>query len=113
MATPSLPTIPIFHTPIPGIAYARAHHLAKRAVETELRAQGLQPAFMPYTKVLAMMDEYKAAHVAELLVQAIADVQASPTLRAWAEKEERQREREERKRARNGVLAKPTSPPVT
>src|SRR5215469_9535777 len=99
-----MPEVPIIHDRVPGIAYARAHHLAKRAVETELRAQGLRPVHVPYTKFLAMMDAYKAAHKEELLAQAMEDLRTSPWFSMMAMREERELERERRKRARAGVL---------
>jgi len=76
--------------------------MARRAVEKELRAQGLRPTHIPYVRILAMMDAYKAAHQEELLAQAAALVQRNPKLRAMAEREER--EREFRKAHRSGGL---------
>jgi hypothetical protein len=104
--------VPIIRPRYPGVAIALAHHLARRAVETELRAQGLRPTHVPYTRVLAMMDAYKAAHLPALLAHAAALVQRSPKLRKMAEREEREFDRERRKRAKAGVLEKRTSPPV-
>jgi hypothetical protein len=78
--------------------------MARRAVETELRAQGLRPAHVPYAKVLVMIDAYKAMHREELLAQAMVRVQSDPTLRKMVEREERELERERRKSAGAGVL---------
>jgi len=78
--------------------------MARRAVEKELRAQGLRPTHIPYVRILAMMDAYKDAHQEELLAQAAALVQRNPKLRAMAEREEREREREFRKAHRSGGL---------
>jgi hypothetical protein len=70
-----------------------AHHLAKRAVEKELRAQGLRPVHIPYVRILALMQAYKAAHQEELLAQAMERVSRDPKLRKMAEREERERQR--------------------
>jgi hypothetical protein len=95
----------------PGVAIALAHHMARRAVERELRAQGLRVVHVPYAKILVMMQAYKAAHQEELLAQAMERVSRDPKLRAMAEREERERERHWRKSVRNGVLEKPLAPP--
>jgi hypothetical protein len=70
---------PIFHTHIPSVAYARAHQLAKRAVERELRAQGRRAG---NAEIIALTRAYRAAHQEELLAQAMEDVRTSPSLRA-------------------------------
>jgi hypothetical protein len=78
--------------------------MARRAVEKELRAQGLRVVHIPYVRILALMQAYKAAHQEELLAQAMERVSRSPELRAMAEREERQRKREFRKAHRSGGL---------
>src|SRR5215469_13927689 len=91
--------VPIIRPRYPGVAIALAHHMARRAVERELQAQGLRPVHVPYVRILAMMSEYKAAHQEELLAQAAALVQRNPKLRAMADRELRELDRERRKRA--------------
>ena len=88
----------------PGVAVALAHLMARRAVEQQLRAQGLRVVQVPYVRILALMADYKAAHQEELLVQAMERVSRSPTLRKMAEVEERERERQQRKARRNDPL---------
>ena len=68
---------PIFHTPIPSIVRARAHHLAKRAVERELAAQGRR---VPYAEIIALRRAYQAEHQQELLAQAMADLHQNPSV---------------------------------
>ena len=104
--------VPIIRPRYPGVAIALAHHLARREIERQLRAQGLRVVDVPYVHILAMMSEYKAAHQEELLAQAMERVSRDPKLRAMAMQEQRERERGWRKRAKAGVLEKPTSPPV-
>ena len=95
----------------PGVARALARHLARRAVEKQLQAQGRLVPHVPYAEVSALMQAYQAAHQEELLAQAMEAVRTNPRLRAMAEKEERQRQRQERKwrkqLGRNGVLDRP------
>ena len=98
--------VPILRPRYPGVAVALAHHLARRAVERQLQAQGLRVVHVSYAKVLALMDAYKAAHQEELLAQAAALVQRNPKLRARAEQEARELEREQRKRGRATVYLK-------
>ena len=74
--------VPLIPPRYPRVVVALAHHMARRAVEKELRAQGLRPTHIPYVRILAMMDAYKAAHQEELLAQAAALVQRNPKLRA-------------------------------
>jgi hypothetical protein len=61
MADPSLPTIPIFHTP-PGVARARARHLAIKEVQRQLQAQGLRVSHIPYAAINAQAMEYLRDH---------------------------------------------------
>lgn len=63
MADPSLPTIPIFHTPYPGIARARAHHLAMRVIERQLQAQGLRVSHIPQADIMARARAYLAGDI--------------------------------------------------
>jgi hypothetical protein len=104
-----LAEVPILRPRYPGVAVALAHHMARREVERQLRAQGLRPVHVPYVRILALMQAYKAAHQEELLAQAMERVSRDPKLRAMAERELRELEREQRKRARNGVLEKPAN----
>jgi hypothetical protein len=60
MADPSLPTIPIFHTPYPGVARARARHLARRVIERQLQAQGLRVSHIPQADIMARARAYLA-----------------------------------------------------
>ena len=100
-----MPEVPIYPR-YPGVARALAHHMARRVVERKLRAQGLRMVHVPYARILALMDAYKAAHREELLAQAMERVSRDPTLRAMAMREERELERQRRKRARAGVSRK-------
>jgi len=76
-----------------GVAKALAHHMARRAVEAELRAQGLRPVYVPYVQKLALMEAYKANHLPALLARAAEFVARDPKLRKMAEIEERERKR--------------------
>jgi hypothetical protein len=85
------------HSPIlppryPGVARALAHHLARRAVERRLRAQGLRVSHIPYADISAQARDYLAAHP-ELVDQAAETVRNNPKLRTLAEREERERAR--------------------
>jgi hypothetical protein len=91
MADPSLPTIPIFHTPYPGIARARAHHLAMRVIERQLQAQGLRVSHIPQADIMAWARAYLADHP-KLLYQAAETVRNDPELRTLAERQERDNE---------------------
>jgi len=104
-----VPIIPRY----PSVAHALAYLMARRAVERHLLGQGERYFNMPrrYTEISERARVYLAEHQHELLAQAMDRVQRSPKLRKMAEVEQREREREQRKRARNGVLEKPTSPP--
>jgi hypothetical protein len=70
----------------PGVAHA-LHHLARRAVERELRAQGLRVSHIPYSHISAQATEYVREHP-ELFDQAferarlIAERQAGQRKRA-------------------------------
>jgi hypothetical protein len=59
----------------PGIAKARAHHLARRAVERELRAKGRRAGNI---EILGLTQAYELEHKDELLALAYADVRRSP-----------------------------------
>jgi hypothetical protein len=59
-------------------------------------------AHVPYAEINVLMQAYKAAHQEELLAQAMERVSRDPTLRAIADREERERERQRRKSARAG-----------
>jgi radical SAM superfamily enzyme YgiQ (UPF0313 family) len=91
MADPSLSTIPIFHTPYPGIARARAHNLAMRVIERQLQAQGLRVSHIPQADIMARARAYLADHP-ELLYQAAETVRNDPELRTLAERQERDNE---------------------
>ena len=93
-------------TSVPSIAYARAHHLAKRAVEKELAAQGRRA---PCAEIIALTQAYRAAHQEELLAQAVETVRASPWHSMMADREERELERQRRRRARAGIVENPTA----
>ena len=77
---------------VPSIAYARAHHLAKRAVERELAAQGRRA---PFAEIIALAQAYRAAHQEELLAQAAEAVRTSPWHSMMADREVRELEREQ------------------
>ena len=94
---------------VPSIAYARAHHLAKRAVERELAAQGRLVPHVPCAEIIALTQAYRAAHQEELLAQAVAGVSASPWHSMMADREQRELERERRKRTRAGIVENPTA----
>ena len=81
---------------VPSIAYARAHHLAKRAVERELAAQGRRA---PFAEIIALAQAYCAAHQEELLAQAAEAVKTSPWHSMMADREVRELEREQRKKS--------------
>jgi len=81
---------------VPSIAYARAHHLAKRAVERELAAQGRRA---PFAEIIALAQAYRAAHQEELLAQAAEAVRTSPWHSMMADREVRELEREQRKKS--------------
>ena len=88
---------------VPSIAYARAHHLAKRAVERELAAQGRRA---PFAEIIALAQAYCAAHQEELLAQAAEAVKTSPWHSMMADREVRELEREQRKKsdsAKSGI----------
>ena len=89
---------------VPSIAYARAHHLAKRAVERELAAQGRRA---PFAEIIAPAQAYRAAHQEELLAQAAEAVRTSPWHSMMADREVRELEREQRKRTRAGIVENP------
>ena len=92
---------------VPSIAYARAHHLAKRAVERELAAQGRRA---PFAEIIALAQAYRAAHQEELLAQAAEAVKTSPWHRMMADREVRELEQEQRKRTRAGIVENPDAP---
>ena len=91
-----VPTLPPRY---PGIAKAVANHLARRAVERQLQAQGIRLTTFPYAKVVAQARVYLAEH-RELFDQAMERVRASTWHSMMAEREERERQRVERKRQR-------------
>ena len=73
-----------------------AHRLARRVIERQLQAEGVRVTYFPYAQLRVLTREYLAAHP-ELLDQAAAVVQSSPTLRKMAEIEQREQERRRRK----------------
>jgi len=87
------------HLVIQASPKAVANHLARRAVERQLQAQGIRLTTFPYAKVVAQAQVYLAEHP-ELFDQAMERVRASPWHSMMAEREERERERQERKLAR-------------
>jgi hypothetical protein len=97
--------LPIFPR-YPGISKAVANHLARRAVERQLQAQGIRLTTFPYAKVVAQARVYLAVHP-ELFNQAIERVRASPWHSMMAEREEREPERQRRKLARAGIVENP------
>ena len=99
--------VPIFPR-VPGVAKALARHLARRAVESQLQAQGFLVVHVPYTQVRELAQAHLSAHP-ELLDQAAEIVRTDPKLRAMAEKEERQRQRNERKMRKGGVSDRPVT----
>jgi hypothetical protein len=71
MADPSLSPILVSPPPpYPGIARALALHLARRAVERQLRAKGLRVSHIPYAQISEQARAYLADHP-ELLAQAV------------------------------------------
>jgi hypothetical protein len=100
------PEVPI-HPRYPAVAHALAYHLARRAVEREVQAQGKR---RPWAEIITLTRAYHSAHP-ELLAQAAEMVRGNPTLTAMAERQERQRQREHerqrRKRARAGIIENP------
>src|SRR5262249_57992780 len=87
--------VPIFR-PYSSVARIVAHRLARRVIERQLQAQGLLVAHVSYAHISALARSYLAAHQ-ELLDQATERVRRDPTLRAMAEREERERQRQWRK----------------
>jgi hypothetical protein len=92
MANQSLPTIPIFHTPYPGIARARARHLAIKEVQRQLQAQGRRVSHIPYAAINAQAMEYLRDHP-ELLDQAAESVRNDSGYRTLAAQHERDNEK--------------------
>jgi hypothetical protein len=91
-ATKNLPNLDLSIFPrYPGVAYALAHLAARGAVERELRAEGRRAH---NSEIIALTQAYRAEHLDELLARAAEAVQRHTTLRAYAEREERELERQ-------------------
>jgi len=69
-----------------SVAHAIARHLAIRAVEQRMRAEGLRVAYVPHAVIVEQARAYLAEHF-ELLEQAAEIVRTDPKFRAMAEKE--------------------------
>ena|SRR5215471_9744441 len=78
MADPSLSPILVSPPPpYPGIARALALHLARRAVERQLRVKGLRMSYIPFAQISEQARAYLADHP-ELLAQAVETVRKIP-----------------------------------
>jgi len=98
--------VPIFPR-YSGVAHALARYRARKAVEHELRSQGLRVSHIPIRDIMAQAMEYLRNHP-ELLDQAAECVRNDPKLRKMEETEQRNRERQERKwRKQGGLLDRP------
>ena len=91
--------VPIFPR-YSGVAHALARYRARKAVEHELRSQGLRVSHIPIRDIMAQAMEYLRNHP-ELLDQCAETVRNDPKLRTLAEQQERERWRKY-KRAMRG-----------
>jgi len=74
-----------------AVIFHIARHKAKKAVEVELKSQGIRLTTFPYCDLKLRAKAYFDAHRAELVEQATQTVMRSPQLRKLHEREERQR----------------------
>jgi hypothetical protein len=95
-----------------GVAYALARYRARKAVESELRSQGLRVSYIPHRDIIAQAMEYLSNHP-ELLDQCAETVRNDPKLRKMAETEQRNRERQWRKWQRQSGLLDRSNRPVS
>jgi hypothetical protein len=97
---PDVPNIPRY----PAVAHALAYHLARRAVERQVQAEGKR---RPWAEIIARAQAYSDEHREELLAQAAEIVRTNPRWRPWIEREEREQARQRRKRTRACVVENP------
>jgi hypothetical protein len=74
-----------------AVIFYIARQKAKRAVEAELKSQGVRLTTYPYCDLRLKANAYFDEHRAELVEQATQMVMRSPQLRKMHEQEERQR----------------------
>jgi hypothetical protein len=84
----SRPTLP---WPCPTTLMLVAKREAVKAVEAELKAQGLRPSYVPMKRINAEADAYFVEHRDELIAEASQVIARWPGLRKIAEQEARRR----------------------